>query len=193
MARPKGSRNKKTLEREAAAARGEPIEVVADAPPVIGPGDNAKKDDAVTQTLALQWLDKYKRDLAAKKAADNVLKETGKKVKAELGEGGLDLLKDMLALETEEGEKQLKARVERMQRASRYMAAVLGWQFELFEEGVPAEERAAAEGQRDGMRGVPHSRDYHPGTPQYDAYMRSYAAGNAVLMNTEAPLLHAAE
>jgi len=183
MARPKGSKNRRTLEREAAAL-GE-----APSAPVIGPGDNAKRDDAVTQTLALQWLDKYKRDLAGFTEAQRVLKDTGKRIKAELGAEGLDLLKDMLALETENGEKMLRARVERMQRASRYMAAVLGWQFELFEEAVPAEERAAAEGQRDGMRGVPHSRDYHPGTPQHTAYMEAYHEGQKVLMNTEAPLL----
>jgi hypothetical protein len=135
--------------------------------------------------LAHQWKKKYQADLGAKKAADAVLKNTGKLIKAELGADGLDLIKDMILLETDDGEEKLRARAERAKRAAMYMAAPLGSQFDFFEDRMPAEDRAFAEGKRDAMAGEALVNDYDPSVPQHNAYAEGWHAGQRAVIDAQ--------
>jgi hypothetical protein len=156
-----------------------------------GPGHNsratkpAEMTEDQRQALALQWKRKYEADLGAKKAADAALKNTGKLIKAELGAEGLDLIKDMILLETDDGEAQLRARAERARRAAIYMAAPLGSQFEFFPDRMPAEDRAFAEGKRDAMSGEPLVNPYDPSVPQFGQYAEGWHAGQRALIDAQ--------
>lgn len=139
--------------------------------------------DAERQTLALQWLRKFETSLAAKNKAASEHSGLVKKMKAEIGDDAVDLMKDMIAARTDEGEAALRAKMERAARAARYMAAPLGSQLEIFDEDrTPAVDRATAEGLRDGKLGVTAAPDYAPGTPQYDAYMGAWHDGQKSIM-----------
>lgn len=136
------------------------------------------------QTLALQWLRKFETSLAAKNKAASEHAALCKKMKAEIGDDAIDLMKDMIAARTDEGEAALKAKMERAARAARYMAAPLGAQMELYDEDrTPAVDRATAEGLRDGKLGVTASPDYAPGTQQFDAYMQAWHDGQKAITN----------
>lgn len=137
------------------------------------------------QALALQWKKKYQTDLGAKKAADAALKNTGKLIKAELGADGLDLIKDMILLETDDGEEKLRARAERAKRAAMYMAAPLGSQFDFFDDRMPATDRAFAEGKRDAMSDLPLANPYDPSVPQFGQYAEGWHAGQKALIDAQ--------
>lgn len=144
---------------------------------------NALTDDE-RQTLALQWLKKYEATLAAKNKSASEHSNLCKKMKSELGDDAVDLMKDMIAARTDEGEAALKAKMERAARAARYMAAPLGAQMELYDEDrTPAVDRATAEGLRDGKLGVTAKPDYAPGTKQFDAYMQAWHDGQKAITN----------
>lgn len=136
------------------------------------------------QALALQGKKAYEDSLALKKKADADFKNTCKRIKADLGPKGVDLIKDMILVATPEGEKELKARAERAQRAARYMATSLGFQFDFFEDRTPVIDRANAEGQRDAMSGAEMTTEYAPGTIEYQAYLTGYHKGGETLRAT---------
>lgn len=168
-----------------------------------GIGHNSKKaqvplTDEQRQSLALQWKRQYEPSLAAKKKSASDHSNLCKKIKAELGDDGVDLIKEMILAETEEGEEELQKRVERQLRAARYMAASLGSQFEMFDQDrTPSVDRARAEGKRDGMAGVPMKPQYDPSVPQYDQYVEGYQEGQKAIFNIQreddAALFEAAE
>lgn len=156
-----------------------------------GPGHNSKAakpadlTEEQRQALALQWKKKYEASLGAKKAADAALKNTCKLIKAELGADGVDLIKDMLLLETDDGEAQLRARAERAKRAAMYMAAPLGSQFDFFDDRMPATDRAFAEGKRDAMSDLPLANPYDPSVPQFGQYAEGWHAGQRALIDAQ--------
>ncbi|MCP4304183.1 MAG: hypothetical protein GY788_04715 [bacterium] len=134
------------------------------------------------RALALQHKRHYQTALAKKKEADASFKNTCKRAKTEVGDDAVDLIKDMIALETEEGEAKIKATIERQKRASAYVAATLHTQFDMFEEDrMPAVDRAREEGKRDGMAGESMKPDYASGTEQYDAYTEGYQEGQKTI------------
>lgn len=128
------------------------------------------------QALALQWKKKFVTATGDKDAAVAVLRNMRKQIKAELGDDGVDLVKDMIALESEQGEARIKAAMERQLRAAHYMAAPLGAQFDMFPDRQPAEDRARAEGMRDAMSGQSLQNPYGQGK-QHDAYAEGWHAG----------------
>lgn len=190
MPRPKGSKNRKTLEREEAEAKASGSDTPAPAsangighngPP---PDKPAELTDEQKQTLALQHKHKLKALIEEKDSIVGKIRSAKKVIKADLGKDGVGLVEDMIKLETEEGEADMHARMERAMRAARYMATSLGTQFQLFEDRQPAAERAAAEGRRDGMAGKtlnPGEAGYQSGTPQYDAYANAWHGGQKAL------------
>lgn len=139
-------------------------------------------NDEQVQALTYQHMNLYTQALAKKKDADAGLKNVCKIIKAELGPGGLDDIKDLIALDSEEGEAKIKAEVERKLRVARWAGAAFGTQFSMFDDvdRTPAVDRARAEGKRDGMKGAPKKCDYAPSTPQYAAYMEGYDDGQSV-------------
>ncbi len=181
MGRPKGSKNRPKVppdESAAAAINGNGAAPGHDKKPAAGSLTEAQR-----QALALQHKAGYEAALAVKKAGDAKFKNACKLIKAEVGADGVDLIKDMLLAETEEGEAELKARIERALRAANYMAAPLGGQLGLLDDAdrVPAVDQAKAEGRRDGMLGKTLHNPYDPSVPQHAAYAEGWHEGQAEL------------
>lgn len=156
-----------------------------------GPGHNLPElsDD---QRFALTVLHKksYERSLAAKKAADADLKNTCKLARAELGPTAIDDIKDMIALDSPEGESLLKSKVERMVKVARWMGLPIGTQGDIFSDvdRTPAVEKAEAKGKRDGLAGAPCNPECDTSVPQYESYMKGFHAGQAVLAKGIRPI-----
>ncbi len=80
------------------------------------------------------------------------------------------------ALETAEQEARERGKIARQLTIAKFVGSDLGAQLDMFLEPtrVPAEDRAAEEGQRDSMSGKSAAPKYDPSTPQYRAYMQAY-------------------
>lgn len=149
-----------------------------------GPGHNGPEPLSEDQTIALTFTHKraYSAALAVKKKADADLKNAAKLAKAELGADAIADIKDIIAVETEEGEKKLKAEVERKLKIARWMGLPNGANGDLFPQvdRAPAIDRAAARGKRDGLAGERADPQCDPSVPQYNSYMEAYHAGQKV-------------
>ncbi|MGE0575427.1 MAG: hypothetical protein AB7F22_10475 [Reyranella sp.] len=160
-----------------------------------GVGHNSG-DMTEEQRKALTFSHKrlYEKALAAKKAADADLKNAAKRAKAELGDDAVALIKDMIALEGDDGEEKIKAAIDRQRRAAEYMGLPLGAQLTMFDEPdrTPAVDRARAEGQRDGMQGKSLVNPYAPELEQHAAYAEGWHDGQKAIFNLK-PLEDAAE
>lgn len=166
MARPKGSKNKPKADATAA-------------PNGNGIGHNSEMTEEQRQALAIHHKAAYEAKLAAKKKADADFKNACKLAKAEINwTDGVALIRDMILAETEEGEAELRARMNRAMLAAKYMAAPLGSQFDMFDEDrTPAVDRARAEGRRDGMADKPLVNPYDPSVPQNNEYAEGWHEG----------------
>lgn len=174
--RPKGSKNK-AKDPEAKAPETGNGSIGHNKPP------DLTEDEK--QALALQWMGKFETSLAAKNKAASEHSNLCKRMKTEIGDDAVDLVKDMLAMRSEEGEAKVRAAVERQMRAARYMAAPMGSQFEMFPDRMPAEERAFAEGKRDAMAGEPLVNSYDPSVPQHDQYAQGWHAGQKAVSEAQ--------
>lgn len=176
MARPKGSKNKPKASANGTAGE-----------PQVDVGQTEGKNDLTEgerQTLALSWLKQYETTLAAKNKAASDHSNLCKRMKTEIGKDAVDLMKDMIAARSPEGEADLRGKIDRAMRAARYMAAPLGAQLEIFDEDrTPAVDRATAEGLRDGKLGVTAKPDYAPETEQFKAYMTAWHDGQKSIMD----------
>lgn len=192
----RGKRAERPVERE------EPDEVVdavetdetVEASEAPGIGHNVPKPDPLTedQRIALTILHKnaYVTALAAKKAADKAIKDIAKIAKAELGADAVADIKQIIELETEEGEKRQKAEIERAMRVARWMNVPYGSQAHLFGEPdrTPAVDRAYSEGKLDGLAGKDQVSHYAPSTEQYNKYLEGWSDGQKVLAAGIRPL-----
>jgi hypothetical protein len=149
-------------------------------------GDNKLTDDEL-RTLAFQHRDAYARALELKKAADASFKNVCKHAKAEMGDGAVDVIKDLIALQDPEGEAEIRAKLKLRADAMRWAGLPLGTQIELALGEVdrqPAVDRAFDEGKKMSAEGKPAKPVYDPSTPQYRAFMDGYAEHQAVLLST---------
>lgn len=144
-----------------------------------GIGHNSEMTEDQKQALALHHKANYEAKLAAKKKADADFKNACKLAKAEITwTDGVALIRDMILAETEEGEAELRERMNRAMLAAQYMAAPLGSQFDMFDEDrTPAVERARAEGKRDGMADKPLVNPYDTSVPQHEQYAQGWHEG----------------
>lgn len=145
-----------------------------------GPGHNGPPELSEDEraVLAHQWKRKLQDETALKDRHVANIRNMKKKIKAELGEDGVDTVNDMIKLDTEEGEAAVKAGIERQMRAARYMEVPLAGQLEMFPDRVPVDDRAHADGKRHALEGealerVPHA----PGTAQYDSWCAGWHEG----------------
>jgi len=140
-------------------------------------------NDEQTQALTFQHKGMWAQRLAAKKKADAELKNAAKLIKSELGAGGLKDIKDMIALESEEGEAAHRAEIERQMRVARWMGMAVGHEADLFDsvDRTPAGDKAEAEGKRAGMQGQPRKPTHDPSTEQYRRWMAGYDQGQTIL------------
>lgn len=184
---PKGKRAEKTPKPQAS-------EENAEANIGHNQGPRELTDD---ERFALSVIHKraYEKSLAAKKAADADLKNTCKLLKAELGANALADIKDMIALETPEGEAALKAEIERKIKVARWLGLPIGAQGSIFDEAdrQPAVDKARAEGKRHGLSGDACSPPHDPSTPQYQSWIEGWQEGQTVLAGDFRQLVTAPE
>lgn len=157
----------------------------AEKPAEAGIGHNELTDDEL-RTLAFQHRDKYAKALAVKKKADADFKNTCKAAKAEMGNGAVDIIKDLIALEDPEGEAALREKLKRQADAMRWAGLPLGTQIDLAlgeVDRTPSVDRAFDEGKKMSMEGKPAKPAYDPSTPQYRAFMDGYAEHQTTLAN----------
>jgi hypothetical protein len=137
----------------------------------------ALRDDEL-RALAFQHRDKYKRALEKKKTADAEFKNVYKAAKSEIGAGGVEIIKDLIGLESPEGEEQMRDKLSRQAAALRWAGIPLGTQidFDLQEpDRTPGIDRAFDEGKQASMGNKPAKPPYDPSSPQYRAFMDGYS------------------
>lgn len=134
-------------------------------------------------SLTEQHRQKYEIILEAKKKGDKALIDYGKIIKADLGAKGLQDIKDLMALETPEGEAAMKAEMERKARVMRWMNIPIGTQGGLFVDAdrTPIAERAYADGKRQGLAGESQNNPHHHTTEAAREHTRGYGDGQATL------------
>lgn len=149
--------------------------------PGVGHNLEAMTDDQIA-ALTFQHKRKYHEALGAKKLADAAFKNVCKIAKAELGDDAVSNIKDMIALETEEGEILHKTEMARKAKVARWMGLPLGAEPDMFgEDRTPAVDRAFAAGKKIGLAGEPCQPPHDPSTAQYTKWMEGFHEGQAVL------------
>lgn len=125
---------------------------------------------------------KYEIVLEAKNKANKALIDLGKIIKADLGAKGLQDIKDLIALDTPEGEAAMKAEVERRVRLLRWMQVPIGSMGDMFAETdrTPIKDRAFSEGKRQGLAGESINNPHHAATEAARAHQAGYDAGQAI-------------
>lgn len=133
-------------------------------------------DDQVA-ALTFQHRDKYKIALAAKKKADADLKNACKIAKAELGDGAIDDIKNLIALESDDGEKKLSDRVNAILRVARWQGVKIGTQFDMFNS---EKSQHYEDGKRSALSGEPRKppTSLSPGSQAYNDWLLGHADGN---------------
>lgn len=161
--RPKGSRNKASLEREASS------------------GDNSALTPQQQEERFHRHLDEYVEADAKVKSAAGAFRNLKGRIKDEGGD--IEELKIACQLENEEGTIKQKATLAKIARVSRYMGVPLGTQFELFGQPAPdAEyERGFGIGKSEGLEASPRDTSrFATGTRVFDGYHAGYDAGQAM-------------
>lgn len=171
MGRPAGSKNKP---RAPTASGSAPIDH----------NQSKAKDEGLTddqmQKLFQNHLRQYEKALEVKKAAAVAFLNVCKLAKSEGTK--IEDIKTAILLKSEEGNAVLQARVEAELRVARWMGAPVGSQFEMFADTdrTPSDEKAEAEGKRDGLAGRDFSNAYKPGSRLYESYRSGYDEGQKV-------------
>lgn len=140
-------------------------------------------DDDQLYALTCQHRKKYEAALAAKKKADADFKNCCKLAKSECGTDAIDDIKDLIALDSDNGEEKMKGQVERMLRAMRWSGLQVGTQPGLFDEDdrTPAADKAFDEGKRAGLAGQTAKPPYAPELEQYRRWMDGHGEGQSTL------------
>lgn len=173
------ARRKKTDE----SANGETQEAAAP-----GVGHNQLTDDQ-RAALTFHHKRKYEAALALKKKAEADFKNACKVAKSELGDDAVADIKDMIALDTEEGEARLKAEAARIAKVARWMGMPVGSEPDMFStDRTPAVDRAFALGRKAGLAGENCSPPHSPETEQHKRWMEGFHEGQAVLAKGIKPL-----
>lgn len=122
---------------------------------------------------------KYELVLEAKNKANKALIDYGKIIKSDLGAKGLQDIKDLIALDTPEGEAAMKAEVERRVRILRWMQVPIGTMGDMFpsDDRTPLTERAFNEGRRQGLAGESCTNPHHHTTQAHRSFNDGWAAG----------------
>lgn len=133
------------------------------------------------QVLFFQHKGNYVAALAAKKKTDADFKNMAKRVKADLGELGIDQIKLAIRLETPEGEAEVRGEIAGMQQVAAWVGADIGTEFEM---DLGDGGRAFNEGKRAGMLGEPKKppKAYAPDSIDYQKWLEGHGDGNAALL-----------
>lgn len=137
-------------------------------------------NDKDLQALTVHHKGKYVESLANKKKYDKEFRDACKKAVADLGDNAVDDIKDMILLETEEGEAKIKAQIDRRMRIARWMALPLGVQSDFLwqPDRTPLVDRAKAEGFMAGLSGNVNCMPPYDGEPG-QAWISAWHDGQA--------------
>jgi hypothetical protein len=123
--------------------------------------------------LAFSHKRLYEAALQKKSEADAVFKNACKKARADLGDHGVELIKDLIALDGDEAE--FKAEMERKGKAARWMGALHDTQIDWVDEAMePAVDRAYREGSLAALNGAACRPPYDASVPQYEAWIKGH-------------------
>jgi len=112
----------------------------------------------------------------------SVLRDTYKKIKAEVGAEGLEQVKLLVDLDTnEKTAERLKAEMERLIWAAQWANAFDGQQLELMSDLRPTDDRAYNDGKMDGLAGKSFNPRYGQGSLAYNRYQDGWNAGQDIL------------
>lgn len=133
--------------------------------------------------IALQKMEGYEGALAKKKKADADFKNYCKQIIADLGKGGVKLVKDMIALKTDEGEAEMRSDIQRHYEASRIMGAGLATQLDMFAEADAKAKRPMPyrEGFAAGYAGEPAKTPSQFVGDEEQEWLSGHHDGNAKL------------
>lgn len=147
-----------------------------------GPGHNGHPPLSEDQQRALHYehCRKFEAAVAVKKKYDKELKDVSKMIKAD-GDS-VAKVKQTLLSRTPEGEAELRAEIAQTAEVLRWAGVNVGETADMFpEDRTPSDDRAFAEGKRDGLAGEPRKPNYDPSTSQYNKYMDGFTSGQDVL------------
>ncbi len=148
-----------------------------------GPQLSNEMSDEQRAKLTFQHKEKYSRILQTKKDADTALRNFGKEIKSDLGAKGLADIKDMIELESPEGEQKLKDDMNRRARVMRWMAMPVGSTVDMFaDDRRPITEKAKAEGKKAGLAGDRHDNPYHQTNDGHAAWNAGFIEGQDVIL-----------
>jgi hypothetical protein len=144
-------------------------------------GDNSAKEEQNRKALFHINRRAYKEALAVKKAADAKLKNVAKTVKSDLGEFGLQQIKDYDLAQTPEGQAALKAEIDARAQAMRFAGMAVNSQVDMFTDLAPLAERAFAMGEEAGMRGDSLQNPYNEGSVEGQQFAAGWHAGQEAI------------
>lgn len=144
---------------------------------------NAAKPAAMTdeqaQALFFNHKKTYAKALDEKKQTDAKFKNVCKVIKAEGSK--LDDILLAIALESDEGDATLKAKIEAQLRVARWMGSAVGTQFDMFEDRTPSVDKAFEDGKRAGLRGDDAKPPHAAASEQGQKWMHGWHNGQAIL------------
>ncbi len=177
--RPPGSRNKP---RAPTASGSQPIDH----------NQSKAQDEGLTveqqQKLFHQFVAKGRPIAAQIASLGGELRAIYSQAKAELGDDGKTQVKFAIEVRDPQDAKKIsdkkmakaEARWRNEATAAKWLGAPMGTQWHFFEDRTPSVEKAFEAGKRDGLAGADMSKDWIPGTPQYERYRDGYAEGQKV-------------
>ncbi|WP_370194401.1 MULTISPECIES: hypothetical protein [Aurantimonas] len=146
-----------------------------------GIGHNGDLTADQRQALGRIHLRAYKKAMAAKKLTDAALKNVCKVLKSDLGDHGLDQIKDMIAMETPEGEEKVRAKLQARAEAIAWSTNPDG-QLDMFSDGKkPTDTPAFHEGKIAGMDDEPCKSPYPESTSDGEDWIRGWQRGHGVM------------
>lgn len=161
MGRPKGSSN-----RPKANGNGN------------GVGHNSTLTDDESRALTLHHKRLYEAADALVERSKADRKAVADQAKADLGEGALADIKDLIL---GADEKRMKGNIERMMRLARWAGLPIGFQVDMFADRQPAEERWANEGKTAGMAGQNCQPPTHLPPSGHQIWIEHWHGGQAIL------------
>ena len=150
---------------------------------VVSNGAADLRDDEL-RALAINHKGLFERALAAKKDKDASFRNVCKRIKSELGDRGVEIVKAMIELDSEEGHKAVVDRIRAQAKAARWAGLPVGTQIELSlaePDRTPAVDRAYDEGKQASMGNKTPKPPYSPETPQHRRWMDGYHEHQATL------------
>lgn len=141
--------------------------------------------DDEQRALMLQHKRPYQEALQAKKDAAAAFLSVCKKAKAECGKEVVADIKDAILMDSAEGQKAIKAEIERQHKVARWMGLAVGTEPSFFEhtDRRQAIDIAYDAGKIAGMEGKTQQPPHDPSVPQYQRWLEGWHDGQDILMS----------